>query len=339
MRIHRLNCITSRLPGGRLVDGAARGLFERGRCVNHCLVAETGEGLLLVDTGLGMGDVLDPEQRLSTVVRSLLVPELDPEMTATRQIERMGYRPDDVRDIVLTHLDFDAAGGLDDFPRARVHVRAAEVEHARAQKTWGTRSRFRPSQWSTRNRWIIYENLSDSSWMGLRCIRNLTGLPPEVVLVPLPGHTPGHCGVAIRAEERWYLHAGDAYFDARELDADPQCRLGLQLYEAFTQTHRRARVATQRMLRTLHAEHPEIVMSCSHDVRDFERLAGRPAHVPPDPIAERHDAYTGKVVRTKRPLEIAPRSVPGIEVGHHDVDVIDYVPVVRQADAPRRPRS
>ena len=31
---------------------------------------------------------------------------------------------EDVTDIVLTHLDFDHAGGLDDFPAATVHLRA-----------------------------------------------------------------------------------------------------------------------------------------------------------------------------------------------------------------------
>ncbi|MFD0510570.1 MBL fold metallo-hydrolase [Streptomyces aureus] len=31
----------------------------------------------------------------------------------------LGYAVDDVRHIVLTHLDLDHAGGLPDFPRAR----------------------------------------------------------------------------------------------------------------------------------------------------------------------------------------------------------------------------
>jgi glyoxylase-like metal-dependent hydrolase (beta-lactamase superfamily II) len=136
--------------------------------------------------------------------------------------------------------------------------------------------------------------------MGLACLRDLPGLPQEVVIVPLPGHTPGHCGVAIRAENRWHLHAGDAYFDARELDADPQCRLGLKVYEWATESDRRRRIETQRKLRALHAAHPDIIMSCTHDVREFERLAGRPAHLPADQInALPRNEYSEKIVRAR----------------------------------------
>jgi glyoxylase-like metal-dependent hydrolase (beta-lactamase superfamily II) len=31
-------------------------------------------------------------------------------------------------------------------------------------------------------------------------------------MIPLPGHTLGHCGIAVRAKDKWLLHAGDAYF-------------------------------------------------------------------------------------------------------------------------------
>jgi hypothetical protein len=33
---------------------------------------------------------------------------------------------------------------------------------------------------------------------------------PEMWLVPLHGHTRGHCGVAVRGQERWLFHVGDA---------------------------------------------------------------------------------------------------------------------------------
>ena len=48
------------------------------------------------------------------------------EETAAHQIAALGYSLDEVRHIVLTHLDLDHAGGMADFPRAQVHVLAAE---------------------------------------------------------------------------------------------------------------------------------------------------------------------------------------------------------------------
>jgi glyoxylase-like metal-dependent hydrolase (beta-lactamase superfamily II) len=340
MRLHRLNCISTRLPGGRLLHGASA---NPGLCTSHCLAIETGDGLLLVDTGLGLGDVMDPQQRLAPIVRSLLEPDLRPEMTALRQIERMGFRADDVRDIVLTHLDFDQVGGLDDFPRARVHVLARERDHALARRGWGAKQRYRPTQWSTRNRWVAYDRMSVAPWLGLSCVRELTGVPEGIVLVPLPGHTPGHCGVAVRADDRWYLHAGDAYVDARELDAQPQCRFGMRMYQSLTQSNARARIATQRVLRKLHADHPDVIISCTHDALEFERLAGRPPNALPDAVATTasQDPYTRKVLRAPRDVTLAPRGVPGIEVVDHEGDAtFDFDTLARPAiDRPPPPRA
>src|SRR5690606_14231483 len=77
-------------------------------------------------------------------------PDLRTEMTAARQVLALGHAPADVTDIVLTHLDFDHAGGLDDFPNATVHLRAIEQEAAARQRTWLDRQRFRPQQWGSR---------------------------------------------------------------------------------------------------------------------------------------------------------------------------------------------
>ena len=40
MRLHRLNCISTRLPGGRLLHGDAT---QPGLCTSHCLLVDTGD--------------------------------------------------------------------------------------------------------------------------------------------------------------------------------------------------------------------------------------------------------------------------------------------------------
>ncbi len=117
MRVHHLDCVSLCPPGGRWFDGRSK-VLGRSRLVCHCVLVETDGGLLLVDTGLGLNDVRHPRRRLSPVFRVLLRPRLEEAATALRQIEHLGFRADDVRHIVLTHLDFDHAGGLDDFPAA-----------------------------------------------------------------------------------------------------------------------------------------------------------------------------------------------------------------------------
>jgi glyoxylase-like metal-dependent hydrolase (beta-lactamase superfamily II) len=281
MKIHHLNCISTCPLGGALIDGHSVSL--RGRLTCHCMLLEARDSLVLVDTGFGLRDVAHPGLRLSKFFLALLAPEFRSELTAVRQIERLGFDPRDVRHIVLTHLDFDHAGGLDDFPDAQVHMLAAERDAATAQRTLLDRMRYRPQQWSNRAHWRVYPASAGETWYGFDCVRELTGAPPEVVLVPLIGHTLGHAGVAIeRTGGQWLLQAGDAYFYHAEMDVDhPRCTPGLRFYQWMMEKDRRARLRNQQRLRELKRGHPKAVrVLSSHDVEEFERLAHRHANEP-----------------------------------------------------------
>jgi glyoxylase-like metal-dependent hydrolase (beta-lactamase superfamily II) len=283
MHIRHLNCISTCPLGGALMDGRTRGL--RGRLSCHCLLIEAGDFLVLVDTGFGLRDVLDPQARLSRFFLTLLAPDLRQDLTAIRQIAAMGYDPRDVRHIVLTHLDFDHAGGLDDFPEATVHMLSLERDVAEARRSVLDRMRYRPQQWSTRQNWRTYAADQGEHWYGMDCVRGLQGLPPEILLVPLSGHTFGHAGIAIeKTGGHWLLQAGDAYFDHREMDLEhPRCTPGLRGYQWLMQQDGWMRRETQRRLRSLKAQHGRAIqVISSHDVGEFEHAARRaldePAH-------------------------------------------------------------
>jgi glyoxylase-like metal-dependent hydrolase (beta-lactamase superfamily II) len=256
------------------MDGRTHGLLRRGELSCHCLLVETDHGLVLVDTGFGLRDVHDPRSRLSKFFLALVSPDFREELTAIRQIERLGFSARDVRHIVLTHLDFDHAGGLDDFPSASVHMLRAERDAAVAQDTWLDRQRFRPQQWSSRARWVTHTTSSGERWFGLEAARPIAGL--DVLLVPLVGHTLGHAGVAVRADTGWFLDAGDAYFYHAEMDeAGPWCTPGLRAYQWLMEKNRASRLANQRRLRELlHVQRAAVTVFCSHDMAEFQEHAG-----------------------------------------------------------------
>lgn len=299
MRVHHLNCISTCPLGGALLDGRSTGIEARLAC--HCLLVETRSALVLVDTGYGLRDVADPRGRLSAFFLRLLRPELREEMTAVRQIAALGFDPDDVRHVVLTHLDFDHAGGLDDFPHATVHMLARERDTACARRTWLDRQRYRPQQWSTAGSWRAYPTETGDDWLGFACVRALEGLTADVLLVPLLGHTLGHAGVAVRRDDGWLLLAGDAYFHHREMDSErPTCTPGLRFYQWMMEKDRGQRLGNQERLRQLRRDHGGAVeIVCSHDRDEFERLAGRSTHHPasrsaaPLPGASRATQGTG----------------------------------------------
>jgi glyoxylase-like metal-dependent hydrolase (beta-lactamase superfamily II) len=258
------------------MDGRRRLKGVPAALVCHTLLLETNQGLVLVDTGFGLEDVRNPRPRLSPFFLDYLCrPQLNEEMTAIRQIERLGFKAEDVRHIVLTHLDFDHAGGLDDFPTARVHVMAAEADAAVSQLTWLDRRRFRPRQWSTQPHWVTYPMpRGGDRWFGFECVRDLEGLPPDILLVPLVGHTLGHTGVAIQQSDGWLLHAGDAYFYHEEMNPQrPRCTPGLWAYQELMQKDGRLRRLNQERLRELVRRHDrDVRVFCAHDAVEFERL-------------------------------------------------------------------
>lgn len=282
MRVHHLNCATLCPFGGRWLDGGGR-LLRAAKMVCHCLLIETDAGLVLVDTGLGLSDVAEP-RRLGPFFRHLVRPLLDPTETAARQVEWLGFRREDVRHIVLTHLDLDHAGGVADFPAAKIHVFGAEHHAATVRATARERERYRPLQWAHGPRWVRYE-VRGERWFGFEAVRQLEGLPPEILMVPLPGHTRGHTAVAVRTRDRWLLHAGDAYFFHGEIHGSQRrCPPALELFQRLVEIDPVARIHNQERLRALAREHgSEVRIFSAHDPRELAELQA--AEEPPDALA------------------------------------------------------
>lgn len=211
-----------------------------------CLLVETRRGLVLVEAGLALEDYRDPTAIIN-LFRIFTRMPFDPEQAIIRQVKRLGFIPQDVRHIVLTHMHFDHCGGIADFPWARVHVHANEYQDIRYL-------RFRRWADGGYNRRVLshepdlalYESVN-ANWLGFDAIR----LPfkKEIYLVPLFGHTRGHCGVAIKSDNGWYFHVGDA--------GSFTGRVPAWLLRIFIGPH-------HARLRAFESAHPEVRMFTGH---------------------------------------------------------------------------
>lgn len=278
MRIHHLSCGTDCPLGGALFDGFSGGVLGQIPCAAQLI--ETAQGLVLIDTGYGVEDVRHPHPRLSRFFHLLLNIRFRLAETALHQLQALGYSPRDVRHIVLTHLDFDHAGGIEDFPWARIHVMEAEREAAeRRRRGFIARRRYRPDQWDQARDWRTYRS-GGEPWHGFEAVRQLDGLPPEILMVPLPGHTWGHAGVAVQTAGGWMLNAGDAYFYRGELDEDRRrCTPGLRFYQTLMEVDRGLRFTNLSGLRELKQRQGQAVdIFCSHDAVELAARQGREAN-------------------------------------------------------------
>ncbi|MEO6974104.1 MAG: MBL fold metallo-hydrolase [Rhodoferax sp.] len=274
MRVHHLNAGTLCPVSAKLVNGRGR-LFERARLVCHVLLLETDDGLVLVDTGLGVGDIARPQRLGKDWVRNV-APRLLLAETAIEQVKALGFSAMDVRHILLTHLDRDHAGGITDFPLAKVHIHLREHQAAITGELPVRKGRYLSSQWNGTSQWVLYGEAGED-WFGFQGVRALDDRNPDVLVIPLPGHTPGHCGIAVRTPDKWLLHAGDSYFFHGQIQTPPlPVPLALRVFQRKTDTDHAARVANQERLRVLNAHHgAEVSIFNSHDPQEYDGCCGQ----------------------------------------------------------------
>jgi len=273
MRVHHLNCGTFCPLGEKFINGTGSPLGS-GKLVCHCFLIESEAGLILVDTGLGTRDLEAPMESLpGPFWQAINRAQLDPDETAIHQIQAMGLNPYDVRHIVLTHLDFDHAGGLSDFPQAKVHVLATEHEAAMHPSKWIDHERYAKRQFVHQPDWALHM-VEGERWFDFEAVRTLPGIQQEILLVPLAGHSRGHCGVAVQTPSGWLLHCGDAFFHHEEMRPDERrCPPGLRAYQNVFQDDRKLRLHNQERLRELaRTQRDKVRMVCSHDPDMLEPL-------------------------------------------------------------------
>ncbi len=243
----------------------------RGKLVAHCLLLETErDGLVLVDTGFGTKDIAG-ESGISRMTKMMLSARFDPAEAAIAQVEARGFRADDVRHLVVTHLDLDHAGGLPDFPGAKVHVHANEHAAAMARASFKERNRYIHGHMAHGPKWEVYAEDGDT-WRGLPAVTKLRGLDADIGLLPMHGHTRGHSAVLARNGARWLVHAGDAYFHRNSM-AGHKPPIGVRVFESQMAMNNTQRLASAAALRQLHQTYDDIDIFCAHDPVELERMA------------------------------------------------------------------
>ena len=259
MKIHHLNC------------GSLKPPFPDVDSIVYCLLVETSGGLVLVDTGFGTKDYSRPTTKMRFFLHYMGVPR-NIEETAFHQIQELGYKTADVKQIIQTHLHIDHAGGLGDFPHARVHVYRDEYEAIQNPKGL-LEFAYVQSHWAHNPDWVVHDHTGEE-WFGFDSISVLQTPEADFLLLPLPGHTRGHCGVAIGKPGKWLLHCGDAaspYYGGADLhDRGPSAYVLNFIPNSIAQSIMGAHVPKLRALLKNHGE--QIRAISSHDIFSFHEF-------------------------------------------------------------------
>jgi N-acyl homoserine lactone hydrolase len=112
----------------------------------------------------------------------------------------IGLSPADVKVVILTHLHWDHAGGLDVFTNARFLVQKREVEYAITPLPCNRQMYYEKSL--GKPEFVDYLDRID-------IIEGDYEIEPGVKLIFIPGHTPGFQGVLVDTAKGKYFIAGD----------------------------------------------------------------------------------------------------------------------------------
>jgi glyoxylase-like metal-dependent hydrolase (beta-lactamase superfamily II) len=225
----------------------------------YAWLIEHGEGLILVDTGeTARVHQRGYHPRWHPFFRRASQFQLTPDDEIGPQLRMIGVRPRDIRQIVITHLHTDHAGGAAHLVGQKTWVHP--IEWRRAQGFGGQVQGYLPHRWP---QWWEPEPLRFESVAfgpfgeGMSLTKR-----GDVFVVPTPGHTPGHVSVIVRGSPSIFI-AGDTSYT--------QDLLVQGVVDGVSPDEGVARRTNQRIL-ALAREQPLVYLP-SHDPESANRLA------------------------------------------------------------------
>jgi len=227
----------------------------------HCLLLVDDGKLILIDTGIGKKDVIDPEGRIGKEAINAFGFQFHMHLTAYQQVIALGFDPQSVEHCIISHLDADHIGGLADFPGATVHVSKTEWNGLMSGEP-----RYNQRLVDHHPNLKLYESF-DENWNGFAAAKVEVGTVAAIKLIALPGHTLGHCGVAVETESESIFYTGDAYYLRDELFISDHPAIPVSQQSAMDSEAQRMTATSIRDL--MMREHSSLRIFGYHDPGEF----------------------------------------------------------------------
>ena len=199
LRVHALSCGSLEFDRSLFFPADAPGVRMLIPVSSFLVVHPKGK--LLFDTGMHCDALTDPVARLGKRISSVFNLRSRDGEDILSQLAALGLRPDDIRYVVNSHFHFDHCGCNGSFPRAQFLVQRAELAAARAEP-----KRYDTKDWDLPLEYRDIDGEHDVFGDG------------SAVLLPTPGHTPGHQSLWIRAGARKLVLTGDACYTREHLE-------------------------------------------------------------------------------------------------------------------------
>lgn len=227
----------------------------------NIFIIEHEKGLVLFDTGQDQRSISDPAYFPKGIIGWLYKNRLakfsiTSSETLIARLGKLGYRPEDVRYVIISHLHQDHIGGISHFPNAEIIVDAVEWQqiHKPLPELDGYLAKhinLPGLKWKR----ITFTRTEDDSIKPFMRSYDIFG-DKSLVLLPTPGHTAGSMSLLVRQDNMPpLLFVGDLTFDVRLLANGHIPGVGKPSVLK----------KTSRMVNELKKLHPNLVILAAHD--------------------------------------------------------------------------
>ncbi|MSO41015.1 MAG: N-acyl homoserine lactonase family protein [Solirubrobacterales bacterium] len=230
------------------------------------LVRHPTAGNVLVDVGLHPSIRSDPRLNAGRIIARFTRPSLESGMDVPSQLRAKGVEPGEISVVVMTHLHFDHASAISEFPDATFVISAAEWEAAttlRRPTSHGYRRRHYDHLFDYRT--VDFEGDAVGSYGSFGRTFDLFG-DGSVRLAFTPGHSTGHQSVILRLPRRDFVVAGDVAYTWGQLEGGPEQPLSQDLHNWRRSLHE---------LQHYHRDYPYAVIVPGHDAEFHAKLEPR----------------------------------------------------------------
>jgi len=226
------------------------------------LIRHPKAGPILVDTGLHPSLASDPQKNLGRFGTWISKPQVEPGSDVSSQLRDRRVEPSSVRLVLMTHLHFDHASGIAEFPEATFIVSSDEWLAA-TKGLLPILKGYRRQQYDYvfDFRTVDFDGDEVSSYSSFGRTIDLFG-DGSIRLANTPGHSAGHMSVIVRLKDRDLVIGGDALFTTDQLE--PRADLPGRMFDA----HRYRR--TLQEIRLFHSQYPDAVITPGHDAAFYE---------------------------------------------------------------------
>jgi N-acyl homoserine lactone hydrolase len=231
------------------------------------LIRHPSAGAILVDTGLHPSIATDGGENLGRLYTHISKPALAAGEDAPAQLRKRELDPGEIPIVVMTHLHFDHASAISEFPNSTFIVSETEWDAAATGPRPTLHGYRRPNfDFAFDYRTVDFDRGGIDSYSSFGRTFDLFG-DGSIHLAYTPGHSAGHMSVIARLKERDFVIGGDAVYTEGQLnDSAP---LPPQPFDAHN--FRRS----LQELKLFKREFPNAIVTPGHDPEFYERLEAR----------------------------------------------------------------